>query len=530
MLRKKVSAIGIEILLLCCLSSCEDNEPAAYWRNSVEKNVYGREYVNFRVAVEEYSVCKGEIFDSLPTDTIEVHVTPRGIYTKDRYCFRLVTDDSIFVYHLQDGNYTYGRTTGLKSKFEERIYSGLYDRRYRQLEELLPFYLYPQRRSSFRIRRFSGMNREWGHAILQYKTKRDWKERFLDGVPFENSESMAAWIDTSTGLVDRVRQTIHMTSEGIAPADDILDMRIISVNFEEASINESLYRRDASVDKNIAFYNMNSGECSPSIISLHVEEENVNGFLDAPIVNASLDTTTLRKMEGWVLVEMWTHGCKPCAMFAEQLKKEQATLGYRILEHEGIKVVCLNPCGLVTDAFRSYVRKYNIQDIAYSARAVSESINVRGYPYYFLISPDKEIVFRDNYLGENYERIRDIKNKSQESNNAVIQFDSDVYNYDTIDYGSDGRCSFSFRNIGHEPLIISGASSSCGCTTPEFDAAPIMPGKSGTIRVKYDTNTPGSFRKTVVVKSNAANAPTSVLRIQGYVREKGKGQAVGAKG
>lgn len=30
----------------------------------------------------------------------------------------------------------------------------------------------------------------------------------------------------------------------------------------------------------------------------------------------------------------------------------------------------------------------------------------------------------------------------------------------------------------------------------------------------------GSFRKTVVVKSNAANAPTSVLRIKGFVREK----------
>ena len=36
----------------------------------------------------------------------------------------------------------------------------------------------------------------------------------------------------------------------------------------------------------------------------------------------------------------------------------------------------------------------------------------------------------------------------------------------------------------------------------------------------YDTIEQGSFRKTVVVKSNAANAPTSVLRIKGFVREK----------
>lgn len=103
---------------------------------------------------------------------------------------------------------------------------------------------------------------------------------------------------------------------------------------------------------------------------------------------------------------------------------------------------------------------------------------------------------------------------------ASIEFEYTTFNYDTVEQGSNGLCTFIFRNTGSEPLIITGASSSCGCTTPEYSKTPVLPGKTGRIKVKYNTETLGSFRKTVVVKSNAANAPTSVLRIKGFVREK----------
>lgn len=109
---------------------------------------------------------------------------------------------------------------------------------------------------------------------------------------------------------------------------------------------------------------------------------------------------------------------------------------------------------------------------------------------------------------------------AQRTTVAGIEFEYTTFNYDTIEQGSDGLCTFTFRNTGSEPLIITGASSSCGCTTPEYSKTPVLPGKTGRIKVKYNTETLGSFRKTVVVKSNAANAPTSVLRIKGFVREK----------
>lgn len=109
---------------------------------------------------------------------------------------------------------------------------------------------------------------------------------------------------------------------------------------------------------------------------------------------------------------------------------------------------------------------------------------------------------------------------AQQKNIPQIEFVQTVYNYDTVTQGTNGECSFIFKNIGNAPLIISSTSASCGCTTPSFDKKPLMPGEKGKIIVKYNTSLIGAFRKTIVVKSNAANQGTSILTIKGYVKKK----------
>lgn len=108
----------------------------------------------------------------------------------------------------------------------------------------------------------------------------------------------------------------------------------------------------------------------------------------------------------------------------------------------------------------------------------------------------------------------------QAQHGSSIEFNTTTYNYDTIAQYADGWCTFTFRNTGNEPLIITSTSASCGCTMPKFSKKPVLPGGTGKIEVRYNTSLLGAFNKTVVVKSNAANAPTSVLRIRGFVREK----------
>lgn len=94
----------------------------------------------------------------------------------------------------------------------------------------------------------------------------------------------------------------------------------------------------------------------------------------------------------------------------------------------------------------------------------------------------------------------------------------------TIDYGNvykdvdNGERVFVFTNTGDEPLIITNVQSTCGCTVPSKPTEPILPGKTGEIKVKYNMN-PGPIRKTISVESNATNVEGGrvAIKIKGEV-------------
>jgi hypothetical protein len=106
----------------------------------------------------------------------------------------------------------------------------------------------------------------------------------------------------------------------------------------------------------------------------------------------------------------------------------------------------------------------------------------------------------------------------EEEPRAEIHFGETVHDFGAILKGGDGTYQFEFTNTGNAPLLLSNASSSCGCTVPSFPKTPIAPGEKGTVVVKYDTNRPGSFHKSVTVSSNAKSAPSVVLYIKGEVK------------
>jgi hypothetical protein len=104
---------------------------------------------------------------------------------------------------------------------------------------------------------------------------------------------------------------------------------------------------------------------------------------------------------------------------------------------------------------------------------------------------------------------------------AKIEFKTDVIDYGTIEKGSDGVRVFEFTNTGNAPLIISKVKSTCGCTVPKKPDGPILPGETGKIEVKYDTNRVNPIRKTITVTSNA-DTPTVALKIKGLVVDSSK--------
>ncbi len=65
-------------------------------------------------------------------------------------------------------------------------------------------------------------------------------------------------------------------------------------------------------------------------------------------------------------------------------------------------------------------------------------------------------------------------------------------------------CSFEFKNIGKADLVLQSVKASCGCTTPDWTKEPVKPGETGVVKATYNaTGRPGSFTKTITVKSNA---------------------------
>jgi len=112
----------------------------------------------------------------------------------------------------------------------------------------------------------------------------------------------------------------------------------------------------------------------------------------------------------------------------------------------------------------------------------------------------------------------EVKEEPQPVNKKApeITFVKNLHDFGEIPNAGDGTYDFEFKNTGKEPLTITNVRTSCGCTTPSWPKEPIAKGKTGVIKVKYDTKRVGNFTKTITVTSNAKN-PSEVLTIKGKV-------------
>jgi hypothetical protein len=112
-------------------------------------------------------------------------------------------------------------------------------------------------------------------------------------------------------------------------------------------------------------------------------------------------------------------------------------------------------------------------------------------------------------------------------NAPIFKFVEETHNFGDIKEGSDAVYEFVFTNVGKEPLIIQDCKASCGCTTPDWSKAPVLPGQKGTISVKYDTKgRSGTFNKSIFIASNAKGKDPKEKRYEIIIT----GNVIGAKG
>jgi hypothetical protein len=108
---------------------------------------------------------------------------------------------------------------------------------------------------------------------------------------------------------------------------------------------------------------------------------------------------------------------------------------------------------------------------------------------------------------------------SPKQDGPAISFESETIDYGVVEQNSERLRIFKFTNTGNAPLIISNAKGSCGCTVPSWPKEAIAPGESGEIKVNYDTNRLGKFRKNITLTTNAGTEQVA-LTIMGEVIKK----------
>ncbi|MEL6987775.1 MAG: DUF1573 domain-containing protein [Bacteroidota bacterium] len=100
-----------------------------------------------------------------------------------------------------------------------------------------------------------------------------------------------------------------------------------------------------------------------------------------------------------------------------------------------------------------------------------------------------------------------------------MTFGENIYDFGEIDSGEKVKHTYSFQNTGNEPLVISNATGSCGCTVPTWPKEPIPVGGKGEIVVEFDSkNKSGNQSKRVTITANTDPVNT-YLTIKGKVNK-----------
>jgi hypothetical protein len=104
----------------------------------------------------------------------------------------------------------------------------------------------------------------------------------------------------------------------------------------------------------------------------------------------------------------------------------------------------------------------------------------------------------------------------ENKNGPVMTFEEMEFNFGTIKQGDIVTHEFKFKNTGKEPLVISEAHGSCGCTVPEYPKEPIKPNGSGVIKVTFNSaGKMGQQDKTVTL--TYGDAQQIVIHLKGTV-------------
>ncbi len=111
---------------------------------------------------------------------------------------------------------------------------------------------------------------------------------------------------------------------------------------------------------------------------------------------------------------------------------------------------------------------------------------------------------------------------------TTVEFSESTYDFGEVMDGEKVEHVYKFKNTGSEPLVISNAKGSCGCTVPSWPKEPIAPGAESEILVRFDSKGKGRVggatqSKTVTITANTTPPDTRII-IKGKVNKEEEAQ------
>lgn len=108
------------------------------------------------------------------------------------------------------------------------------------------------------------------------------------------------------------------------------------------------------------------------------------------------------------------------------------------------------------------------------------------------------------------------------ANYTTIQWlDSLNKNFGKISEGQKLEVSYSFKNTGAKPLVITRVQPSCGCTIAEQPAEPVAPGAIGIVKASFNSEgRTGVNHKTLFVYANTKGTQSHELHFEVEVEKK----------
>jgi hypothetical protein len=145
----------------------------------------------------------------------------------------------------------------------------------------------------------------------------------------------------------------------------------------------------------------NTDNLPPSVRRLKATNVDLtNELLDYPIVSFRGDTTSLRREQGWVLLDFWFTGCKPCLRSMQKMASDSAEVSLAWLEEHKVKLMYVNPLAASTESLLPVVDRYGLNRYMYHAKGLTDIFSIKSYPCLVLVNAQKKQLIRIEKLDE----------------------------------------------------------------------------------------------------------------------------------